>query len=211
MKTTDKVKEYPILFKAPMVKAILDDKKTMTRRLVKPQPMGGVRASPFAPSGVEDMHGREVRCPYAKERLWVKETFLHATYVSLTESGDHRMSRANLVEYVADGAQPRYLHPGVGGSPYMQKRPSIFMPRWASRVNLEVVGVKVERLQDIGHEDAIAEGVEDKDAGNYGFPVTSYAIGNFRLLWESINGAGSWVLNPYVWAIEFKRIQEGAK
>lgn len=220
---TDKIKEYPILFTAPMVRAILDDRKTMTRRVINPQPAGGVRASPFVPSGVEDMHGRELRCPYAKERLWVKETFLHATYVSLAESGDHQMSRANLVEYVADGARPRYLYPGVGGSPYMQKRPSIHMPRWASRINLEIVGVKVERLQDISEEDARAEGVEpwvpagaalaaiDKEVSErQGWDYPRYR-NSFHELWDTINGPESWALNPWVWVISFRRIQGGAR
>lgn len=207
---SDKVKEYPILFTGPMVRAILDDKKHMTRRLVKGQALEWLRPGMFSPAFVANPENG--MCPYGVEggRLWVKETFLHATYVSLAESGDHRMGRANLVEYVADGAQPRYLHPGVGGSPYMQKRPSIFMPRWASRIVLEITSVKAERLQDISEEDAIAEGVQAIGVGEIKRAAAWSARQDFANLWDAINAPGSWALNPWVWCISFK-VVGGAK
>jgi hypothetical protein len=178
----EKIKEYPIIFTGPMVKAILAGKKTMTRRIIRNQPSASVMWSeeqkawyaeqPEHYNG-HDKQFRLIKCPYGKpgDRLWVRETFLHATYVSLTESGDCQASRAPIVEYVADGAQPRFLYPGIGGSPYMQKRPSIFMPRWASRLILEVVSVRVERLQDITPEDARAEGMTDECRGSYYTPA----------------------------------------
>lgn len=91
-------------------------------------------------------------------------------------------------------------------------RPSIYMPRWASRITLEVTGVRVERLNDINQEDAIAEGVEahDDDGVTYYGPLgrgVCDPIVAYRSLWDSINGPGSWAANPWVWVVEFKRVR----
>ena len=199
------MKERPILFGAPMVRAILSGTKTQTRRAVKPQPTHfnpvGVprRARPDAPSS--DV----IRCPYGQpgDRLWVRETFCD----------DWHMDRG-VVEYRADGELDSDMFDA--GCTW---RPSIHMPRWASRITLEVTDVRVERLQEISEADAIAEGVHPDDAClpdddtsafsrigpvcNASFPVARYAA-----LWESINGIGAWEKNPLVWVIEFRRVAQ---
>lgn len=178
------MKEYPILFSSEMVQAILEDRKTQTRRVIKPQP-------PELWGGISEIAAMINHSPYGKpgDRLWVRETWT-------THEND---KGADCLLYKADVPDPENYGPW---------RPSIFMPRWASRITLEVVGVRVQQVQDISHTDAIAEGVEDTDKAPYGFAVTSYAIANYRVLWNLINakrGFG-WAVNPWVWAIEFRRL-----
>lgn len=186
--------EKPILFSAPMVRAILNGTKTQTRRTVKPQPeaahggepywhIGGYRAWQYR--GVTDparmgTHNPIV-CPYGEpgDRLWVRE----AWYSPPAPLND-------CLGYVADGDHPH----GV----IYRKRPSIHMPRWASRITLEVTGVRVERLQDISTHDCWAEGIPSSPDVN---PRHEY-----EELWTSINGPGSWKVNPWVWCIEFRRV-----
>jgi hypothetical protein len=167
------MKERPILFSGPMVRAILEGRKTQTRRIVKPQPL-------CIASGEWIMNGSA--CKYGKpgDRLWVRETWW-------APRDDVRGEyKREYIKYAAtlDGmGQPTW-------------KPSIHMPRWASRINLEVVSVRVERLQNISEEDARAEGIWQPN-----WPLS------WRQLWESINGAGSWEANPWVWVVEFKRIE----
>lgn len=205
---SDKVKEYPIIFSAPMVQAILDDKKHMTRRIVKLKEGETVDASTcWAVHPTKG--GRLLRCPYGKkgERLWVRETWLFnwghcckACKDSALEKPENRTIESCLYRATSpDPELPRWS-------------PAIFMPRWASRITLEIVGVKLERLQDITEEDAIAEGVTPPE--NLGAWERAHhweAREAFRGLWESINGPESWERNDLVWAISFRRIQEGAK
>ena len=199
------MKERPILFSAPMVRAILSGRKTQTRRLMKPQPHAGVRRSVFVRSGLEDGHGRELRCPHGAPgtRLWVREQFSYSYGTGVEDRSP--------CWYWADG-QPDY-------GDWARPAPSIRMPRWASRITLEVTGVRVERLQEISYADAMAEGVEHWVIGDgwreYGLPPSVEAAGthplrsardSFASLWESINGPGSWKANPWVWVIEFRRV-----
>lgn len=218
------MKERPILFSGPMVRAILEGRKTQTRRVVKPQPpskfpfaqdgtLGGITAFWWTDKdidlddiawwpGYDDQDA--VKCPYGSpgDRLWVRETWCHIG----SHTGPHTGVRTiEDVRYKADG--DGYVW-----------RPSIFMPRWASRITLEIVSVRVERLQDISEEDAETEGYEretfyreldklsiarklNRLTGVERMPAQSWFID----LWESINGAGSWEANPWVWVIEFKR------
>lgn len=216
------MKEKPILFSGEMVRAILSGAKTQTRRVVKPQPHAGVRETVVVVgnvlSGFEDGHGRQLRCPFGQpgDRLWVRETFLHELQnYEIADTGDYDsfFVHNGKIEYGADGAKERHLYPNRIGSPWMAKRPSIHMPRWASRITLEVTDVRVERLQDISEDDARAEGVEPiKRWTHYGEGATDggrlYWRQPFCELWDSINAKRApWASNPWVWCIEFKRVE----
>lgn len=231
--------ERPILFSAPMVRAILDGTKTQTRRIVKPQPRDEWRpvVSHYHPT-IIDRHGDEApgqevygasdevegrKCPYGQpgDRLWVRETWAaHWMYNDVPPSAA-RSERCDLQRtdnrwFSADNGGPSQhgLEPdGLRG----RWRPSIHMPRWASRITLEVTGVRVERLQDISEADAVAEGIERAEDffgcpcwKCYGEDADAVApddpVGSYQSLWESINGAGSWAANPWVWVVEFKPV-----
>lgn len=182
------MKERPILFSGPMVLAILDGRKTMTRRVVKPQP---AKSCNVASETACDLLARG--CPYGApgDRLWVRETF------ALMEQ---RMSPPEMQGGVLFRASWTYLNT----EPIW--RPSIFMPRWASRINLEITGVRVERLQDISEQDAISEGVTVTWYGDNG-PEDFDHIKPFTQLWSKINGQASWDANPFVWVVEFRRVE----
>ena len=182
------MKERPILFSAPMVRAILEGRKTKTRRKVKRNAAGRVELA-GKQWHIEDENA-VLACPYGQvgSHLWVKETFKPNCYVS------------HEYIYRATETDPlRYTGPW---------KPSIFMPRWASRINLGIVDVRIERLQDISDADVEAEGTpflpgHEQDGG--GFPAVS-RWWQYQHLWESINGKGSWATNPFVWVIEFRKI-----
>jgi hypothetical protein len=190
--------ERPILFSGPMVRAILDGSKTQTRRVVKPQPEkrgddGGYWIPVKAVRSmvnVRDTSGTIAEaCPYGVPgtRLWVRETwrvFGGREYEYQQEPGSV-VYRANDFTEKGDGW-----------------RPSIFMPRWASRITLEVTAVRVERLQDISHQDALKEGVWPQFCEGHLGPINT-----FERAWNRINGKGSWDQNPFVWVIEFRRMQ----
>lgn len=178
------VAEKPMLFSTPMVKAILERGKTQTRRIVKLTDSGRVKAVGSHMNWHLDDPNCLKACPYGQigDRLWVKETFLNN---ALSGYPPVYFYRADSSDKPSDRAW----------------KPSIFMPRKASRITLEITGVRVEQLQEISHRDALAEGVQYDVSKEDGDPVT-----RFRMLWESINGAGSWSLNPYVWVIEFRKL-----
>jgi len=220
-------KERPILFSAPMVRAILEGRKAQTRRTVKPQPyidaMGNfcwngrnfgqddrgphiqAIASPLPCSSTKRVH-----CPYGKpgERLWVRETWAQPT----TLNPGPTFYRADYPACVA-----RHRFENVPPADEIRWKPSIHMPRSLSRILLEVTAVRVERLLDISEADAIAEGIQRVGDGWERFhvdpdaPVGQHFTRNpvlaYRGLWESINGAGSWDANPWAWVIEFRRIK----
>ena len=180
--------ERPILFSAPMVRAILAGTKTQTRRVVKhPLAQNLSYIVDIGKGWFGDEEGEvQIRCPYGQpgDRLWVREKW---QAVSGNDRARHIMTHPRpdrgWLEYAAT---PR------ADEPAYKWRPSIHMPRWASRITLEIVSVRVERLNDMDGEDARAEGVA--------------CHADFRDLWESINGAGSWATNPYVWVVEFRRM-----
>ena len=193
--TDNTTKERPILFSAPMVNAILEGRKTMTRRVIKVNCSG--RAKAVGSSRNWHLADPDViqACPYGKvgDALWVRETFRQAWAATTYSNG---------VVYRSDSVK------SLGMDEYSNRhkwKPSIFMPRWASRITLEIEGVRVERLQDISEEDAVSEGALpiDVDPLNYGCCVP---VEKFWELWESTNGEGSWELNPWCWVIEFNRI-----
>jgi hypothetical protein len=192
------MKERPIIFSAPMVRAILAGTKTQTRRVVKNTGMYAIDA----PIHGEETAKRELlalatRCPYGQPggRLWVRETWAQP---------DRRSAGFSPWVYAAN-YQERPSH---------RWRPSIHMPRCASRILLDVTAVRVERLQDISEADALAEGVTPKwepgcsgrlmeALGGFSFRPAASAYAD---LWESINGPGSWDANPWVWMVEFRRV-----
>lgn len=212
-------KERPIIFSAPMVRAILADTKTMTRRVVKPQPAGD-----WATPG-------KTQCPHGQpgDRLYIKETFYAWGRWETRFSKKKGRDEWHFIDMTLEcGKEYRYAEGMAGGNgprqrgsitPEWWKRPAIFMPRWASRITLEITAVRVERLQDISEKDARAEGVETDEYLEHvewaesvaprglDIPCTMPSLrGEFHSLWDCINGLGSWDENPYIWVIEFKRV-----
>lgn len=218
--------ERPILFSGPMVRALFAGTKTQTRRALRQQP-----PEDHAPLSVEtifptktDKHGEQrpgpecfgvtaedgewcLPCPYGApgDHLWVRETFL------LRAAGKHAVYRADLDPVEAAGL----------GAMYGGWKPSIFMPRAWSRLVLGIAGVRVERLQDISYDDALAEGA--MDGATFCEAMSPGEIGkftgetaaetarrlrwpqrNYREIWERINGSSSWDANPWVWVINFE-------
>jgi hypothetical protein len=205
-----KLKEKPMLFLVPAVQAILSDRKTQARQLIKRQP------DPEIEGNLSEWE-LYFNCPYGKtgDRLWVKEPWLKYCDLYFYRASD----ASSIPDSLLQMGKPKW-------------EPSIFMPRSASRITLEIVNVRVERLQDISEEDAIAEGIQKFDDGldSYalaqGKEVTEYFYGTqrlarscmgktakeaFRRLWDSINAdCAPWDSNPWVWCVEFKRVTAAA-
>jgi hypothetical protein len=210
------MKERPILFNAAMVKAILAGNKTQTRRVMKTQIVFGDVIEGFPPlwhlptgpeSGILYPNGKDqihAMCPLGKvgDRLWVREAW--ATDDSLDNKPPRDFS-AWPVRYLADGKK-RSCGAFTGNTAGKNRR-SMHMPRWASRITLEITAVRVERLQDISEEDALAEGARtEQEAASEGASWYDKPCRAFQFLWQSIYGAESWEASPWVWIIEFKRI-----
>lgn len=192
------MKHIPILFSTPMVQAILDGRKTMTRRVIKPQPDEDGLAKFLPTRQWHDTDARVYKCPYGKpgDILWVRETFanLNADFPT----------NPKCYVYKADDLQGNSYGP-------VTWKPSIHIPKEACRLFLKVTDVRVERLQEISEDDAKAEGIEKmsgyyRDYLNRGGNLPPYA--SFQSLWQSINGPESWDANPWVWVIQFERIQK---
>lgn len=237
-------REIPILFSTPMVQAIISGNKTQTRRIVKPQypivcgkdgkafmshnPIiydNGDTAWTAAFRTEENGRNFHVKCPYGQPGnvvLWVRETWRQIYNENDSISG-YDWSNP-IYQYKADNPEAVYQDDGDGsiainkdGTERMLPwKPSIFMPRAACRIFLKVTNVRVERLQDISEEDAIAEGVESLTP-NSPYPVyqdyrrekgqwVATAWASFQTLWQSINGEESWNNNPLVWCITFEKI-----
>jgi hypothetical protein len=235
--------DRPILFSAPMVRALLDGSKTQTRRVVKQdgiaaiEYLGGqcdnepittddfsiewsesydedggkrkkyraqwcVRSADYPEEGV-----LPIGSAYGQpgDRLWVRETWqgpildCEEHEVQFREDGPEAFKKPGFCAYRATDKLDAIDADGKE----LGWRPSIFMPRWVSRITLEITGVRIERLQDISDADAIAEGIPR------GGPENPDGIERleYRTLWEQINGPGSWEANPWVWVIEFKRVK----
>lgn len=222
------MRERPILFSGPMVRAILSGQKTQTRRVVKPQP-----EIAFADTRTWKWHSESARkgfchnvpadntagslqwfmqsyCPYGVvgDRLWVRESF----------AGDDMMGALYRADFTTEEAAK--LKTGElddGEWCYRQWSPSIHMPRSVSRITLEITGVRVERLQDISGRDAAAEGMmldrwkyDDHDQPDIDIGVDAEAqilVDKFQYLWDKINGKKHpWESNPFVWVVEFTKI-----
>jgi hypothetical protein len=231
------MKTRPILFSGSMVRAILSGAKTQTRRVLDPQPRlitssngtpiwhlelrNGFVNSNDEKTWPESMVRHHVDqdgnvypavCPFGApgDRLWVRETWGVIGDIRAGSDGEHFAAH---VEYAADLAKRTIdVHMDHWRTSYEMRgkwRPSIHMPRWASRLTLEVTSVRVERLHDISEDDARAEGVDPFLEGGYDFEWVSMGgpcRANFRRLWEGINGPGSWEANPWVWVVSFRRV-----
>lgn len=224
-------KERPILFGGPMVRALLDGHKTVTRRPVKHQPfdlswsrrdhsfnyVSGRAANGDEVDGFWAYTTRsggqwEAKCPYGQpgDRLWVRETWLEDP----EDDGSW-----GYTQYMGCKGSPlsdipkRFQKPGhclyraCWAGSALTWRPSIHMPRWASRILLEITDVHVERLQDISEKQALAEGVmsAERDIDPDGNDYSPLEL--FGGLWVKLNGMDSWSANPWVWVVEFKRVQ----
>jgi len=209
------IREKPILFSASMVRAILSGRKTQTRRVIKPQPetMEGDSGIQFdyphwhTTLGAKRFANEHCKFGRVGERLWVRETcWSDGCDVYYPADAGHKAFGAS------DEFFERLLKLHHYSGSFSQKVPSIHMPRWASRITLEIESVRVERLNAISEADAMAEGVERIEYGPkeiHGMPVhphTSYYWEAFKELWESINGPGSWAANPWVWVVQFRRV-----
>lgn len=238
MSTATAVIERPILFSGPMVRAILDGRKTQTRRVIKPQPPWGCSYStngagthavcfaadpPRAVPPTPKSKDHRLRCPYGVpgDRLWVREAFLPCNGVGNTHPVP--ISEATYVCF-RDGSQKfasgfyyqdRLGERAINWPVDAVWRPSIHMPRWASRITLEITEVRAERLQTISEADAIAEGAKEFPTG-YVFEGTGYdhaklchnsASIAYACLWDEINAkrGHAWDGNPWVWVVGFER------
>lgn len=218
---TTATKERGIMFSGPMVRGILDDRKTQTRRVLRPQPPSDARKIKhlaFNVWGYAEMVGypsqeihQEIKCPYGVvgDRLWVRETWQVYHKASenewsvLTPTG--KTDRDGKVFYRATMKEP---DPDKHGR--LVWRSAMLMPRWAARIVLEITEIRVQRLKKIDGFDARDEGFPEETPD---YLVQHYGYGRrtrkwFRELWDSINadrGFG-WKTNPWVWAITFKKI-----
>lgn len=194
--------EHPIIFSGSSVRAIIEGRKTMTRQVCKIQPRPWAKLlGHFLPGeSIEQIFdglritwqdGTNIKCPYGQsgDRLWVRETW------------------REVDGHICYAATPETNYLGWDG---WRWRPSIHMPRRYSRLTLEITGVKVERVQDINEENAIAEGIEQDKHHGYWLPgYNTTPVFAFRELWDSINAKRpgcAWSDNPWVWVIEFRRI-----
>ena len=232
------MKERSLIAKPWEVRPFLEGRKTRLRRVVKlpshikHHELDLTRMQDGYPDGVRPIWGDDnepnlfsTRNPYGQpgDRLWVKETYMpdpprDGTWCSVAWEDDMRLDeipeRYRIAKHVIHRAS-------WGGVETVGWKPSIHMPRWASRITLEIVSVHVERLNEITEEDAKAEGIEEikslpivrgatrsKCWRDYGIGVGFFQpVQSFRSLWESINGPGSWDANPWVWVVEFRRLK----
>jgi hypothetical protein len=224
------MRERPILFSGPMVRAVLDGHKTQTRRVVKRDLSGRVKAVGSPRNWHLDDPNAVLACPYGVpgDRLWVRET--HLLDPPQDGTWDYASYTDGVIENVAE-IPDRFCNPNhvlysadeqcdlIRGA--WRWRPSIHMPRWASRIDLRITEISVEPLQSISEADARAEGVDwaaphfygvfqldndREDPREVGYGVGgSFALDNFRRLWDSINArrGHGWDANPWVWVVSF--------
>lgn len=239
------MKERKIAFNGAMVRAILAGQKTQTRRMAKPvkHPDLGNLYDPGALAlAREPQHVIDRACPYGQpgDRLWVQEEWgdvnlYGAPAIAYSADGDLMdlmeyesfLTKDGAFNYEAKRIKPysfdAWAYDLIGGIEGIW-RPAKHMPRWASRILLEVVSVRVERLHDCSSKDAISEGIHHYEHRwrdcDYPVPDVAYEpvkgwptryscpVQAYRALWESIYGEGSWAANPWVWVVEFGRVEE---
>lgn len=221
------MKEHPILFSAEMVRAILDGGKTQTRRVVKIHPDD-------IPSNNPEFVFQYYKCPYGKagDSLWVRETFVIESNYNICDKYDPPFNDGRPVKHTKDEFNGDYWEqchyratdpePELAyedcSDPKCRWRPSILMPRWASRINLEIINIRVEKLQNINKKDAIAEGLNRPSISSfsncYEAWIDNQWISNvdpkyiFSRIWDSIYKKRDygWDKNPWVWVVKFKRL-----
>lgn len=228
------MKERPILFSGGMVRAILDGRKTQTRRAINPQPIADglyheYKGIPWLKTG-DPFPFIGHLCPYGtpNDLLWVRETW-NAVHFCPEYSEGYRTGYSDdwfESKDIPKNSNQQYWTPCYKADDHsdgldIKWRPSIFMPRWASRILLEVTDVRVERVQEISDGDAIKEGIHDVchcgdyveshgyHSGHGAVSMPGWATENFASLWDSINGKRGypWALNPWVWVIEFQKVK----
>ncbi|MBG4221872.1 hypothetical protein GHV54_21385 [Pseudomonas aeruginosa] len=210
--SAEKPRERPILFNDQMVRAILEGRKTVTRRVMKPQPTPCKDGGHHWPCNVhqsmlhverELQNGEgcwcglaEAACPYGQpgDRLWVREAWAADAQVDAIAPRD--LSQGEPIWYPADFS---VRQTGCSMISKGRGRPSIHMPRWASRILLEITAVRVERLHDLSDPDVLAEGCSHSEMQSGDSLVSVLAR-----LWQSTGG--DWAANPWVWVVEFKRV-----
>jgi hypothetical protein len=214
------MRERPILFSGAMVRAILSGQKTVTRRAVKPAlPESVVEVLPFAgahsacmpvrPGTPDQPWEEQIRvCPYGKpgDRLWVRESLrFDPEYGHYYAAGGRHGETVYMCSLFDD--EDKQTGPSYDGLLPERSVPSIHLHRRYSRILLEITDVRVERLQEITEQQALAEGVascaQDLDPDGNGYSPGEL----FSILWSSINGTDSWNANPWVWVVEFKRVE----
>lgn len=221
-------KDHPILFSAPMIRAIFDGRKTQTRRVLDAwcdEPPAVVEDGVITAFDADYCSYRWPKTNAIGDRLWVRESHY------LTDDGDYERvvyaaDTDDVRLHLAGVEQLRACHPNIDWSKHARLRPSIHMPRWASRITLDVSGVKIQRLQDISEEDAIAEGVDPLHGGWFPYGISTFmttiqdgrevpaqycasARDSFQMLWNHLNGQKkrfSWEANPWVAAYSFTPI-----
>lgn len=210
------MKERPIIFNAEMVRAILEGRKTQTRRPVKPQPQmvtnNSIEPWNGNPESLQKKLEKENKgCPFGKPggRLWVRETYWNKVEGFCDYSGEWGSYYLDDFRYGIDNPGEDYI-----------KRPSIHMPRKASRILLEITNIRVERVQEVSEQDCISEGIKyNPDGSVIGYPFGVpffYSDGKhnyttaqeaYQALWQSIYGKDSWERNDWIWVVEFKRVE----
>ncbi|MBZ6397243.1 MULTISPECIES: hypothetical protein [Pantoea] len=229
------MRERPIIFNADMVRAVLDGRKTQTRRIMREQPEVIPKEDEFDQPGFwipfnagktmvrnEDMY---IACPFGLkgDRLWVRETWSVVSHAfdddglmidyapdrpakAVHEKPFGRGYYSGHAIYAADGGFTWGDDDGCVDGRSCWK-PSIHMPRWASRITLEITGVRVERLNSMTESDALAEGCNGGHDSIPGYMYSATPHEHFHHVWQSIYGADSWQANPWVWVIEFTRVE----
>lgn len=193
--------DRPIIFSAPMVRALIEGRKTQTRRIIRPQPREPIF---IAGSWLDEARGERKITPYAiGDRLWVREAYYR------TDDGEYEhvifaADSDEVAEHLDGIARLKTSHPSAVATweKHEKRRPSIHMPRWASRLTLLVTDVRVQRLQEISKGDVIAEGITNRE----GAPIADCVAGwhePFAQLWDKLHGDGAWGENPWIVALTF--------
>lgn len=216
--------DHPIPFSAPMIRALLDGTKTQTRRVTQTKrtalhtsfELEALYEAGWNVTDSEDCYGEHLfKLPHRPgDLLWVRENH-YLTDDGESEYAVYAADEGDVEQHLANMQTTMASHPSIDWSKHLRLRPSIHMPRWVSRLTLTVTDVRVQRLQDISMEDAIAEGIEPYsgiDPGCFGYlnyqnnSEDGYWLGpthSFRTLWNSINGPDAWDANPWVTATSF--------